>query len=461
MIVYVISMTNQDPNTQLVRGLNLIDSFSLVVGCVVGTGVFIKAATMTQTVGSAPYVMLAWIFAGLLSLCGALVYAEIGSMYPQAGGEYVYLRESFGDFPAYLYGWTRVFITSPSSLAAFTVGGASFLSTIINLQPFGGIPGTAIVFLILFTILNCLKVTVGGKFQTGITILKVALIGGLSLLLFIFGHGDTSHFSQTSFHTGGWPGWSAFGIAMVSALWAYDGWNNMPMIAGEIKNPKRNVPLSLMLGMFSVLVLYSAINLAYFYVLSNPEILSSYSDQFPTAYPVATKAVTTAFGSNLSTLMSILFVVSALGALNGTMMSSARVPFAMASDGLLFAPLAKVNSKTRVPVTALLVQGILACFMAASGKFDQLTNYVVFSSWIFYAMVTASIFRVRRKRIASDDGYKVWGYPWMPIVFITLALLLLVNTVYANFKDTMIGLMLIAAGIPFYFLFKKQNTSRS
>lgn len=453
-------MSNNSDHSKLVRGLNLVDAFSLVVGCVIGTGVFIKAAAMTQTVGSAKYVMLAWLVAGLLSLSGALVYAEIGSIYPNAGGEYIYLRESFGTFPAYLYGWTRVLITSPSSLAAFTVGAASFLSKVIDLSSFGGTSGTAILFLIFFTTLNCFKVTIGGRVQSAITILKVVLIAGLAILLFVVGHGHASNFTQTPVETMGWPGWSAFGAAMVSALWAYDGWNNMPMIAGEIKNPKRNVPISLILGMFTVLILYGLINLAYFYVLPASEVMNSYSDHFREALPVVTKALEAATGGGFTTFMSVLFVISALGALNGSMMSSARVPFAMASDGLFFSWLAKIHSKTRVPVIALIVQCILACILAAWGKFDKLTDYVVFSSWIFYAMVTASIFKVRKKRNPQDDSYKVWGYPWMPLIFIALATLLLINTVYASPRETIIGLLLIGAGIPFYFFFKKQNHSK-
>ena len=450
-------MNNAQSEPKLVRGLNFIDAFSLVIGCVIGTGVFIKAAIMTQTVGSAPYVMMAWVVAGLLSLSGALVYAEIGSIYPQAGGEYIYLRESFGTFPAYLYGWTRVLIASPSSLAAFTVGAAKFLSSVISLDAIGGVKSAAISFMILFTILNCMKVTVGGRFQSVITMLKIVLICGISMMLFAVGHGDLRHFSQYVSPATGWPGWSAMGVAVLSALWAYDGWNNMPMIAGEVKNPKRNVPLALILGMFAALFLYSAINLAYFYILPVSDVATSYSSHFQSAMPVAIKSVTSAFGGKFGTFMSILFVISAVGALNGSMMSSARVPFALAADGLFFSKVGRISSKTHVPVTALILQCVLSSIFVLWLDFDKLTDYVVFSSWIFYAMVTASIFKLRKNPNIQNDGYKTWGYPWMPIIFIILAILLLINTVYASPKDTMIGLLIIAAGVPFYFWFKKQN----
>jgi APA family basic amino acid/polyamine antiporter len=444
---------NQNQPTQLVRGLSLMDGFSLVAGTIIGTGIFIKTAAMTQVAGSAGYVLLVWVFAGVLSLSGALVYAEIGSIYPQAGGEYIYLREGFGEFSAYLYGWTRLLIASPATIAAYAVGAATFMSGALPLDELGGVGGVAIAFIVVFTTINCFAITVGGKVQSFLTILKVVLIIGLSLVFLCSSHGSFAHFGEHTPGFQGFPGWSAFGTAMLAALWAYDGWNNMPMVAGEIKDPKRNVPRSLILGMTAVFFVYGLANLAYFYILPNSEIVQSFSDSFPDALPVATKAAELVMGSLGASVLSILFVISALGAMNGSVMTAARVPFAMAEDGIFFKALAKINSKTRVPVVSVVVQGVVACIFAASGKFDQLTNYVVFSSWIFYALVTASIFKFRKKN-PNHDGYHVWGYPWMPIVFIIVATFLLINTIYTSQRDSIIGLGVIAAGIPFYFVFK-------
>lgn len=449
-------MNQENSQNNLLRGLNLIDAFCIVAGGVIGTGVFIKTAAMTQAVGSPGYVMLAWIIAGLLSLSGALVYGEIGSLYPHAGGEYIYLRESFGGLTSYLYGWTRILIASPASLAAYAVGGASFLSGAMNLDMLGGVPGTAIMFIVFFSVINSFKVTVGGKLQTLMTLLKVVLIIGLAALLFFSGKGNVANFSSVSPDHKGWPGFSAFGIAMLAALWAYDGWNNLPMIAGEVKNPERNVPRAFMLGMFTVIVIYCLANLAYFYMLPHAEIINGYSDMNPNALPVATKAAEIVLGSTGVKIMSIMFVISALGALTGATMSFARVPFAMAQDGVFFKKLGTIHPKTHVPVISIVVQCVVSCLFAASGKFDQLTNYVVFSSWIFYALVTASIFKFRKKH-PNHEGYKVWGYPWMPIVFIVVATFLLINTIYVAPKDTMIGLFIIAAGVPFYFMFKRSQ----
>lgn len=447
---------------KLDRALSFWDAFSIVAGGVIGTGIFIKVATMTQAMGSFGYVMLAWIIAGLLSLSGALVYGELGTLYPQAGGEYVYLRESFGTFTAFLYGWQRTLIANPGSLAAYAVGAAIFLSSAVNLEGFaiGPVKGpnaVATFFILFFTIINCFKVSVGGRLQTVMTAIKVLLIVGLALVLFVSGKGDVSHFFQGSEDKIGWPGFGAFSAAMIAALWAYDGWNNLPMMAGEIKNPKRNVPLSLVIGMLTVLILYSLVNLAYFYVLPIPEILSSNSNAFPDALPAATKAVQVIMGAGAVKFMSVMFMISALGALNGSTMSFARVPFAMAKDGVFFKPLAKVHPTTHVPMISIIVQLIVSCIFAALLDFDKITNYVIFSSWIFYALVTSSIFKFRKMHGVPKEGYRTWGYPWMPIIFIVVSAFLLYNTVRDSMRDSLIGLGIIAAGIPLYWLFKKKN----
>lgn len=244
---------------------------------------------------------------------------------------------------------------------------------------------------------------------------------------------------------------------MIAALWAYDGWNNMPMISGEIKNPQKNVPWALILGMFAVLLLYCLVNLSYFYILPVSEVLSSHTDANIDAPAVATKAIQWIMGDKAASIMSVMFMISALGALNGSTMSFARVPFAMARDGVFFKSLGSINSKTHVPVVSAIVQGIISCIFALWLDFDKLTNYVIFSSWIFYALVTASIFYFRKKHGTNHDGYKTWGYPWMPIVFIAVAIFLVINTIYTSFTDSMIGLGIIAAGIPFYFVFRKNK----
>lgn len=443
---------------ELVRGLTLVDAASIVVGSIIGTGVFLKTATMSSLVGSPGMVIIIWVVAGLLSLAGALAYAELGSLMPNAGGEYIYLKEGYGDIWAFLYGWMRFWIGSPGSIAAYAVGAMTFMSGAVDLSIVGGRASASVIVIIIFSSLNCLSVAFGGRLQAIMTGVKLLVIIGLSTGIFFFSHGGSfSHVSESAPGFSGFAGWSAFGAATLAALWAYDGWNNLPMVAGEIKNPQKNIPISLGLGMLVILAIYSVANLAYFYALPFTEILTSNSDAFPDAYPVATKAAMTFLGTSGVTILSAAFVFSALGAMNGTILTGARVPYAMAKDGLFFKQLANVNDVTLVPVVSIIIQGIVSMLLALSGTFDQLTNYVVFSSWIFYAMVTGVVFVLRKRNPEAHRPYKTFGYPVVPVVFIVLAILLLINTVWTSPKESLIGLAFILSGIPVFYLFKRKS----
>ncbi len=443
---------------ELVRGLTLVDAASIVVGSIIGTGVFLKTATMSGLVGSPGMVLLIWVVAGLLSLAGALAYSELGSLMPDAGGEYVYLKVGYGDMWAFLYGWMRFWIGSPGSIAAYAVGAMTFMSGAVDLSIVGGKSAAAVIVIIVFSSINCMSVAFGGRIQSIMTGLKLLIIIGLCGGIFFAGEGASfAHFSESNPGVSGFTGWAAFGSATLAALWAYDGWNNLPMVAGEIKNPQRNIPLSLGLGMLVILAIYCVTNVAYFYALPFTEILNSNSDAFPDALPVATKAAMTFLGTSGVTILSAAFVFSALGALNGSIMTGARVPYAMAKDGLFFKGLANVNDVTLVPVVSVIIQGIVSMLLALSGTFDQLTNYVVFSSWIFYAMVTGVVFVLRKKMPDAPRSYKTLGYPVVPVIFIVLAVLLLINTVMESPKESSIGLLFILAGVPVYFVFKKLN----
>lgn len=443
---------------ELVRGLNLVDAASIVVGSIVGTGIFLKTSTMASLLGSPWMVIAVWAGAGLLSLAGALAYAELGALMPNAGGEYVYLREGYGDFWAFLYGWMRFWIGSPGSIAAYAVGAMTFLSGAMDLSFIGGKAAASVVVIIVFSSLNCLSIAFGGRLQSTMTILKLLMIIGISFGIFFFADGGSySHFSETKPGVDGFVGWSAFGSAAIAALWAYDGWNNLPMVAGEIKDPQRNIPLSLGLGMLIIVAIYGVVNLAYFYALPLMEVITSNSNDYPDALPVATKAAMTFLGTSGVTILSAAFVFSALGAMNGSIMTAARVPYAMAKDGLFFKQLAQVNDKTLVPMVSIIVQGIVSMVLALSGTFDQLTDYVVFSSWIFYAMVTGVVFVLRRRLPNAERPYKTFGYPVVPVLFILIAIFLLVNTVMTNPTGSSIGLGLILAGAPVYWIFKKSK----
>ncbi|MBA2404236.1 MAG: amino acid permease [Bdellovibrionales bacterium] len=442
--------------SKLVRGLTLTDSIAIVVGTIIGTGVFLKTATMAQTMGNPTWVLIAWVVGGALSLTGALAYAELGSIMPNAGGEYVYLKEGYGELWGFLYGWMRFWIGTPGSIAAYAVGAVTFASGMVNLDFLGGKVVASVFLITFFSILNCFSVAFGGKLNSFMTGLKLFMILGITVGIFLFAKDVSwSHFSESSPGVEGFIGWSAFGSAVLAALWAYDGWNNLSMVAGEIKDPKKNVPLSFGIGLLVILIIYGLTNVAYFYALPFSEILNSNSSAFPDALPVATKAALSFLGTSGVTILSAAFVFSALGAMNGSILTGARVPYAMAIDGLFFKKLGDVNSKSLVPVASVLAQACVAIMLALSGTFDQLTDYVVFSSWIFYAMVTGVVFKMRKTRPDIQRDYKTFGYPVLPAVFIIVGVLLLINTVYTSPTSSLIGLGFILSGIPVFFYFKK------
>jgi APA family basic amino acid/polyamine antiporter len=448
----------------LVRGITFWGALSIVMGSMIGTGVFLKSAGMAQLLGSPTTVMLAWLAAGVLSLAGAFTYAEIGSRFPRAGGEYVYLKEAYGELPAFLFGWTRVFIVTPCSIAAYGVGAATFMNSVISTDFVGGSVGVAIGLIIIFSTINCFAVSLGGRVQTLLTFVKAIMILFLVVSVFVAAPFANPFANQTADITASqssifaeWAGWSAFGSAMVAALWAFDGWNNLPMASGEIQNPKRSIPFALVVGTVSVMLIYLLVNLAYFYALPFDEVLSSNSTKFPDALPVASKATSVVFGVVGVTILSIMFVVSALGSMNGSILTGARVPYAMAHDGLFPKIFATLNIRSNVPVAAVVIQGLMACLLAMSGSFDQLTDWVVFASWLFYGAVTFSVFIFRRRDDVPEASYQVYGYPYLPLVFCILSLALLGNSVYSSPRETMLGLLFVMLGIPVYWILLKKT----
>jgi basic amino acid/polyamine antiporter, APA family len=472
-----VSHTDPQPEPKLHRGLTLAPTISLVVGAVIGTGVFLKAAVMAQTVGSPGLVLWAWVLAGLLSMAGALTYAELGAMLPRAGGEYVYLREAYGEGPAFLFGWMRFVMGSAGSIASLAVGFATFLAAVLpinhvwaeyNYHAFGqGLTwrfGTqqvlALGVIVLLSALNCGRVVLGGQVQYLLTILKVAGIAVIVGGIFLFSKGGSIANLASS---GAMPltGLAAFGTAMLAALWAYEGWNQMPMVAGEVQNPARNVPRGLILGMIVIVVIYCVANFSYFFALPFSEVLTSNSTTYRDALPVAAKATQTFLARYGATFVSLVFVLSTLGALNGTILSSARVPYAMARDGMFFASFGRVSGSTHVPVFSIVLQGIWASLLAISGTYDQLTDCVVFASWIFYALVTTSVFALRRKMPDVERPYRTLAYPFLPLVFVVVACWLVWNTIHTRPLESTVGLGLIAAGLPLYFHFRKSRRGAS
>lgn len=441
--------------TPLVRGLGPWGAASLVVGTIIGTGVFLKTAVMAQLGGSVLWVLVAWAVAGALSFTGAMTYAELGGMFPAAGGEYVYLRRGYGPGMAYLYAWVRFWIGTPGAIAAYAVGTATFLSAILPLSSHEvlGVEATKLVaigFIALFTGLNCLKVRAGGDVQTVMTVLKVLMIGGLAAGAFATPTGSGTHLAEGG---GPFPGWSAFGAMVLAALWAYDGWNNLPMAAGEVRDAQRTVPRAIVGGAIMVFAIYAAVNVGYFYALPFDEVATSASTQYPDAPAVAAKVASQLFGDSTQVLLALAMALSALSAMNGSILTGARVPYAVARDGLAPRRLAHVSPHTHVPTVAVLVQAVLAMGFAMSGRFDQITDTVVFASWLFYALNVGTVMMLRRREPGRVRPFRVPGYPVVPIVFVAVALLLIANTVYTQLYPSVIGLGMTALGALVYLAF--------
>ncbi|MET0648763.1 MAG: amino acid permease [Pyrinomonadaceae bacterium] len=454
-------------NVTLVRGLGLVAAMSIIIGNVIGTGVFLKARVMTCNVGSPGMVLTVWVVAGLLSLAGALTYAELAAMMPRAGGEYVFMREAYGRGAGFLSGWMQILIAKTGSQASVALIFANSLNDLSGKSVEGwagfAVQLTAILVIVVITLLNCAAVKVSGWVAMALTCVKVALVLGVGLGAFVLAQGDWGHFALANaggvcegVSPGAMLGVAGFGAAMLGALWGYDGWNNLTFVAGEIKEPQRNIPLALIGGTILIMLLYVFINAAYFYALP-PTTIASVSAKSSVAAEVTNSFMTTFSDSAkalVAGLVAAALMASSVGTLHTSVLTGARVPYAMARDGLFFNKLSKISETTRVPARAVLAQGIWACTLVIIlQSFDKLTDYVVFGSYIFYGLVTASIFVFRRRMPHAERPYKAWGYPVVPILFLLVTGFLLVNTFWAAPLEALFGLLLIGLGFPVYYLF--------
>jgi APA family basic amino acid/polyamine antiporter len=460
--------------TSLLRALTLTDAISVVIGTVIGTGVFLKTAVMSQQLGRPSLVMLAWLAAGLLSLAGALAYAELGAMFPHAGGEYVYLGKAYGEAPAFLYGWMQFAVAGAGGMAGISTGFAIFLSAVVPMGgawvtrtfhlfgqqipwQFGVTQLVAVGAIVFFSVVNCLGVALGGRVQSFLTLVKLlgiaVIVGGV---LILSPGANWSHLKDIA-ASSQLGGISAFGAAMMAALWAYNGWYILPVCAGEVRDPQRNLPRGLIIGMLAVLATYLLANFAYFYALPINEITTANSTAFPTAAPVAAKAAETFLGKSGMAFISIAFVISTLGALNGCVMGQARIPFAMSRSGLFFRRLGEVNQKSKAPVWAIIAQSAWGCVLALSGTFDQITTYTIFALWLFFGVTVSAVFVLRRTMPDAPRPYKTVGYPFVPLLFVLVAVWLVINSIITTPVESLIGLLLIVLGLPLYLYFRRKR----
>lgn len=474
---------NGQETHRLIRGLGLVAAISVIVGNVIGTGVFLKARVMTCNVGEPFWVIMAWIAAGVLSLAGALTYAELTAMKPEAGGPYVFLRDSFGRASSFLFGWMQIFIAKTGAQASVAVVfaiavndyiGGGLKQTLLSTSIFGylyevtTLQVIAVMVIVIFTTLNCLSVSMAGQIATVLTFVKIFLVLFVGLGAFLFATGGSfANFSLAnvggtcesvaSSVTFGSPDYSfvaGFAAAMLGALWGYDGWDNLSYVAGEVKDPNRNIPLAIIGSVLVIILLYVGVHISYYFIMDPTAIASVSKDS-----SVAMSVVSQFFGGQhlasvatgaAAALFTMGLMLSSLGTLHTSILSGSRIPYAMAKDRMMFPAFEKL-SINHVPVNSVLFQGVWASILALSGSFDTLTDYVIFGSWIFYGLVTASIFVFRRKYPNAERPYKAWGYPVVPVLFLLVTGWLLVNTMMTSPTQSFIGIGLIVLGLPIYW----------
>ncbi len=456
--------TNQR-QPELVRDLNVWHATAIVAGTIIGSGIFLVPKEMMQAVGTAKLGYLVWIVGGVLSFAGALTYAELGAIKPWAGGEYVYIRDAYGPLPGFLYCWTWFLIAKPASIASITSGlvrilgnfaAFSFLANPI-LHVGGAYVVTwgqilAIAATVLISALNYLGVRKAGNFQLAFTALKVLMIAVIIGAGFSASNGSWSNFATT--FTGAKGGMAGFMVALVAALWAYDGWNDLNMVSGEIKNPERSIPIALIAGVALVAVLYIGVNGAVQYVMPASAVAGS---------PVpASTAIQIALGHGGALLVSAGMALSLLVTLNGTIMSGGRIPFALARDGYFFKALAEVHPRFHTPSLAIVVQAILAVLLLlGGGGFKDFIELAIFAEWLFYMIAASTIFVFRVREPETPRAYRTWGYPFVPALFIVSAAVLLYFTFMDKLHTSVVGTLVmtgvILAGVPVYWWFAKRN----
>ena len=448
-----------DPSTHdPTRTLGLPAAVSMVVGTVIGSGIFLVTAPMMRAVGSPFMVLTVWIFGGILTLFGALSYAELSAAMPRSGADYVYLNAAYGPLWGFIYGWTVTWVVKPGSIAALASAAYRYLAEFfpgLNIVVFsvalpigpGGGPleihkGQLLAagLIILFTTVNILGTRLGGGFQVAGSGLKVALIAGIILGGLASHHGSVANFqSSMPPQTGGIAG---FFVALVAALWAYDGWTNASMIGSDIRNPQKNLPRALIWGTVAVIAIYVLTNLAYLYVLNAQEVGASQR--------VAADMMRRVAGPSGAAVVSIAAIVSILAGLNGVILSGSRVPYVMARDGYFFSWVGRL-SRWETPAASLALQGGWSVLLLASGRFEDLINMVVFTEWILYGMTTAGVIVLRRTRPEMPRPYRVWGYPMVPVAFVIVSMALFYATLRQAPRESGLGLVLIMLGLPFYY----------
>jgi len=432
---------------QLVRGLGLLEATSLVIGGIIGVSIFLVPGMVAREVGAPGLALAVWAATGVLATCGALCFAELAAAIPETGGTYAFLRRTYrSPLLSFLFGWTMFFATSTAAIAAvatsIAVYGGYFISRVM---PYGSWASRAVAVAMILgvTLVNYLGVRVGGKTQNVLTLLKIIVVVGVIVVCLALGKGDTTHFTPllpAGRDAAGAAG--SFGTAMILTLFAYSGWHFSTHVAGEVRDPRRNVPRSIFVGMGVVVTVYLLVNVAMMYVLP--------FDRLRASTLVGSDAVEAVLGPRGAGVVALVITVSAIGGLNAQLLNYPRIVFALARDGLFFRAASRVHPERGTPATAILIQGLWACGFALSGTYQQILSYVGFVNHLFLSLAVAGVIvlRVREPQLARP--YRVWGYPLTPALFLLVSAWYLGSVLLNRFAATMVGVGLMLAGLPFY-----------
>ncbi len=437
------------PRNQLLRVFGLFDVTSIVIGGIIGSGIFMVPAEIAAAVKS-PLLMLAvWVVGGFLSFLGALALAELGAALPEAGGIYVYLREAYGSFISFLFGWTLFFVIDSGAIATLAVAfSANYLPYFIKMSPLMT-KMAAVIFIVFLATVNYFGARQGGNLQNLLTVIKIVGIFGILAAVFLSGKGNPANFVTPGVVGFSLDLLSSFGVALIATFWAYKGWETATYSAGEVKNPEKNLPLGILIGLFGVIIIYLLANLAYLYILPSSAIATS--DR------VAADVMMVAVGPLGASIISLIILFSILGSANQNMLCSPRVYYAMAQDKLFFKAIARIHPRFKTPYVSIIAISLWSIVLSLSGTFDQLFTYVIFGEWIFFGLTVAAVFILRHKKPDLPRPYKTWGYPWAPALVVLAALAISVNSLIKQFINSMAGLGIIFLGVPAYLYWKGKN----
>lgn len=470
----------------LARTLGLWSTIALVVGGVIGSGIFLKPSLMASQLGSPLLLLFVWILAGIITLFGALSNAEVAAMMPETGGQYVFFKKMYGDFVSFLYGWSAFIVINTAGVASIAYVAGTYAEYYISLPRFSTeleqvvylyIPGIGRIFplenigvklftigiILILTFINYRSTKAGAGLQVLFTLIKVASIALLLVGIFTIGDGSAANYITSAASTPeGWALVLAIVAALSGAFWGYDGWNNITFVGGEIKNPQQNIAKSLLIGLLTCITIYALIILAYLFVMDINDLAN--------ASFVASDAAQIAMGGIGGILIALMVIFSGIGSTNANVMATARVTFAMAQEKRFFSWTANIHPGFQTPGNALVLHAIWTCLLVLSGSFDMLTDMLIFVSWLFYGLSALGVFILRKKMPNAHRPYKVWGYPFVPGIFVIITLFFLILTLTndvnnyltgrAPIINSLFGLLLVVLGTPLYFYFRRNENSK-